>query len=170
MPLVALRSNAAFDSEDTELLGAAFVAAWEKLNTAGSALAEGSEAALTRDCWRNALSKWRSGARETLIAWSRTLWIIWRDRERPRIALSRRHPLCSATRRRAADQGRRAVLRRLRTGREESRSSGLVGRSLYQPAETLTHARTLRVGARLPYPLGPPDVFAMAVSVVARAA
>src|SRR5262249_41487656 len=41
---------------------------------------------------------------------------------------------------------------------------------LYQPAETLTHARTLRVGARLPYPLGPPDVFAMAVSVVARAA
>jgi hypothetical protein len=41
---------------------------------------------------------------------------------------------------------------------------------LYQPAETLTHARMLRVGARLPYPLGPPDVFAMAVSVVARAA
>src|SRR5215813_9423747 len=130
MPLVALLSNAAFDSEDTELLGAAFEAAWEKLNTAGSALAEGSEAALTRDCWRNALSRWRSGARETPIAWSRTLWIIWRDRERPRIALSRRHPLCSATRRRAADQGRRAVLRRLRTGREESRSSGLVGRSL----------------------------------------
>src|SRR5262245_58930139 len=48
-----------------------------------------------------------------------------------------------------------------------------LGRSLsdlYQPAETLTHARMLRVGARLPYPLGPPDVFAMAVSVVARAA
>ena len=41
---------------------------------------------------------------------------------------------------------------------------------LYQAAETLTHARMLRVGARLPYPLGPPDVFAMAVSVVARAA
>src|SRR5262249_2785915 len=111
MPLVALLSNAAFDSEDTELLGAAFEAAWEKLNTAGSALAEGSEAALTRDCWRNALSRWRSGARETPIAWSRTLWIIWRDRERPRIALSRRHPLCSATRRPAVDQGRRAALR-----------------------------------------------------------
>jgi hypothetical protein len=40
---------------------------------------------------------------------------------------------------------------------------------LYQPAETLTHARILRVRARLPYPIGPLDVFAMAVSVVARA-
>jgi hypothetical protein len=49
MRMVALLSNAAFDSEDTELLGAAFEAAWEKLNTAGSALAEGSEAALTRE-------------------------------------------------------------------------------------------------------------------------
>ena len=49
MPLVALLSNAAFDSETTELLGAAFEAAWEKLNTAGSALAEGSGAALTRE-------------------------------------------------------------------------------------------------------------------------
>jgi hypothetical protein len=49
MGMVALLSNAAFDSEDTELLGAAFEAAWEKLNTAGSALAEGSEAALTRE-------------------------------------------------------------------------------------------------------------------------
>src|SRR5215467_4347051 len=78
MGMVALFSNAAFDSETTELLGAAFEAAWEKLNAAGSALAEGSEAALTRDCWRNALSRWRSGARETPIAWSRTLWIIWR--------------------------------------------------------------------------------------------
>jgi hypothetical protein len=49
MGMAALLSNAAFDSEDTELLGAAFEAAWEKLNTAGSALAEGSEAALTRE-------------------------------------------------------------------------------------------------------------------------
>jgi hypothetical protein len=40
---------------------------------------------------------------------------------------------------------------------------------LYQPAETLTHARILRVRARLPYPIGPLDFFAMAVSVVARA-
>src|SRR6516162_79969 len=40
----------------------------------------------------------------------------------------------------------------------------------YQPAETLTHARMLRVRARLPYPIGLPDVFAMAVSVVVRAA
>ena len=40
----------------------------------------------------------------------------------------------------------------------------------YPPAETLTHARMLRVRARLPYPIGPPDVFAMAVSVGARAA
>src|SRR5262245_42260617 len=49
MRMVALLSNAAFDSEDTELLGAAFEAAWEKLNAAGSALAEGSEAALIRE-------------------------------------------------------------------------------------------------------------------------
>src|SRR5262245_52005330 len=49
MRMVALLSNAAFDSETTELLGAAFEAAWEKLNTSGSALAEGSEAALTRE-------------------------------------------------------------------------------------------------------------------------
>jgi hypothetical protein len=49
MGMVALLSNAAFDSEDTQLLGAAFEAAWEKLNAAGSALAEGSEAALTRE-------------------------------------------------------------------------------------------------------------------------
>ena len=49
MRMVALLSNAAFDSEDTELLGAAFEAAWEKLKTAGSALAEGAEAALTRE-------------------------------------------------------------------------------------------------------------------------
>ena len=40
----------------------------------------------------------------------------------------------------------------------------------YQPVETLTHARMFRVRARLPYPIGPPDVSAMAVSVVARAA
>src|SRR5262245_22555136 len=49
MRMVALLSNAAFDSEDTELLGAAFEAAWEKLNTAGSARAEGSEAAVIRE-------------------------------------------------------------------------------------------------------------------------
>ena len=49
MRMVALLSNAAFDSEDTELLGAAFEAAWEKLNTADSALAEGADAALTRE-------------------------------------------------------------------------------------------------------------------------
>jgi hypothetical protein len=49
MPMVALLSDAAFDSETTELLGAAFEAAWEKVNAAGSALAEESEAALTRE-------------------------------------------------------------------------------------------------------------------------
>jgi hypothetical protein len=49
-------------------------------------------------------------------------------------------------------------------------SSQCPGADLYQPAETLTHARMLRVRAKLPYPIGPPDVFAMAVSVVARAA
>jgi len=49
MPMVALLSDAAFDSETTELLGAAFEAAWEKVNAAGIALAEGSEAALTRE-------------------------------------------------------------------------------------------------------------------------
>ena len=43
-------------------------------------------------------------------------------------------------------------------------------RLLYQPAETLTHARMLCVRASVPYPIGRPDVFAMAVSVVARAA
>ena len=40
----------------------------------------------------------------------------------------------------------------------------------YQPVETLTHARMFRVRARLPYPIGPPDVFAMGVLVVVRAA
>ena len=49
MGMVALFSNAAFDSETTELLGAAFEAAWQKLNAAGGTLAEGSEAALTRE-------------------------------------------------------------------------------------------------------------------------
>jgi hypothetical protein len=49
MGMVALFSNAAFDSETTELLGAAFEAAWEKLKTSGSTLAEGSEAAVTRE-------------------------------------------------------------------------------------------------------------------------
>ena len=49
MPMVALLSEVAFDSETTELLGAAFEAAWEKVNAAGSALAEESEAALTRE-------------------------------------------------------------------------------------------------------------------------
>ena len=49
MRMVALLSNAAFDSKDTDLLGAAFESAWEKLNTAGSALAEGSEVTLTRE-------------------------------------------------------------------------------------------------------------------------
>jgi len=48
MRMVALLANAAFDSETTELLGAAFEAAWEKLKTAGT-LAEGSDAALTRE-------------------------------------------------------------------------------------------------------------------------
>jgi hypothetical protein len=49
MPMVALLSNAAFDSETTELLGAAFEAAWEKVKTAGSTLAEEPQAALTRE-------------------------------------------------------------------------------------------------------------------------
>ena len=48
MPMVALLSNAAFDSETTELLGATFEAAWEKVKTAGSTLAEDSQAASTR--------------------------------------------------------------------------------------------------------------------------
>src|SRR5262245_39243670 len=42
-------------------------------------------------------------------------------------------------------------------------------KALCPPAETLTHARMLRVRARLLYPIEPPDVFAMAVSVGARA-
>jgi hypothetical protein len=49
MRMVELLSSAAFDNEDTELLGAAFEAAWEKLNAAGRALAEDSQAALTRE-------------------------------------------------------------------------------------------------------------------------
>jgi hypothetical protein len=49
MPMVALLSNAAFDSETRQLLGRAFEAAWEKVKTSGSALAEESEAALTRE-------------------------------------------------------------------------------------------------------------------------
>jgi hypothetical protein len=49
MPMVSLLSDAAFDSETTQLLGAAFEAAWEDVKTSGSALAEGAEAALTRE-------------------------------------------------------------------------------------------------------------------------
>ena len=45
-----------------------------------------------------------------------------------------------------------------------------LAREQTKTAETLTRARTLRVRARLPYPIGPPNVFAMAVSVLARAA
>jgi hypothetical protein len=41
---------------------------------------------------------------------------------------------------------------------------------LCHPAETLTHARMLRVRAGLPYPIGPPDVFAMTVPAGPRAA
>ena len=47
--MVALLSNAAFDSETTQLLGAAFEAAWEKVKTSGSALAQESQATLTRE-------------------------------------------------------------------------------------------------------------------------
>jgi len=49
MPMVALLSNAAFDSETTQLLGAAFEASWEEVKAAGSALADEPEAALTRE-------------------------------------------------------------------------------------------------------------------------
>jgi hypothetical protein len=49
MPMVALLSNAAFDCETTQLLGAAFEAAWEKVKTTNGALAEEGEAALTRE-------------------------------------------------------------------------------------------------------------------------
>jgi hypothetical protein len=49
MPMVALLSDAAFDSETTQLLGAAFEDAWEDVKSSGSALAEGAEAALTRE-------------------------------------------------------------------------------------------------------------------------
>ena len=49
MPMVALLSNAAFDAETTQLLGAAFEAAWEDVKTSGTALAQGSQAALTRE-------------------------------------------------------------------------------------------------------------------------
>jgi tagatose-1,6-bisphosphate aldolase non-catalytic subunit AgaZ/GatZ len=49
VPMVALLSNAAFDSETTQLLGAAFEAGWEKVKTSGSALAQESQAALTRE-------------------------------------------------------------------------------------------------------------------------
>jgi hypothetical protein len=47
--MVALLSNAAFDDETTQLLGLAFEAAWEKVKTSGSTLAEESEAASTRE-------------------------------------------------------------------------------------------------------------------------
>jgi hypothetical protein len=47
--MVALLSDAAFDSETTQLLGAAFEDAWEDVKSSGSGLAEGSEAALTRE-------------------------------------------------------------------------------------------------------------------------
>jgi hypothetical protein len=49
MPMVALLSNAAFDCDTTQLLGAAFEAAWEEVKAAGSVLAEESQAALTRE-------------------------------------------------------------------------------------------------------------------------
>jgi hypothetical protein len=49
MPMVALLSNAAFDAETTQLLGLAFEAAWQKVNSTDSALAQGSEAVLTRE-------------------------------------------------------------------------------------------------------------------------
>jgi len=49
MPMVALLSNAAFDCDTTQLLGAAFEAAWEEIKAADSMLAEESQAALTRE-------------------------------------------------------------------------------------------------------------------------
>jgi hypothetical protein len=87
MPMVSLLSDAAFDSETTQLLGAAFEAAWEDVKTSGSALAEGAEAASTRELLAKRIIEMAKRGRETPIAWSRSLWIIWRDRERPRMAL-----------------------------------------------------------------------------------
>jgi hypothetical protein len=49
MPIGALLGTNAFDSETTRLLGAAFEAAWRKLEASGSALAGNSRAAETRD-------------------------------------------------------------------------------------------------------------------------
>src|SRR5260370_17263100 len=82
----------------------------------------------------------RSGPRasrsiETSIASSRTLWIIWLDRERPATAQSRRKPLRSAGRRPAPDQSTRAPrsMPPARGGRK--RSSKLIARSLDPPEE-----------------------------------
>ena len=60
--------------------------AWEKLNTAGSALAEGSEAALTRQLLAKRIIELAKRGERNPDRLSRWLWIIWRDRERPRIA------------------------------------------------------------------------------------
>jgi hypothetical protein len=49
MRMVALLSNAAFDDETTPLLGLTFEAAWEKVKTSDSALADESQAVLTRE-------------------------------------------------------------------------------------------------------------------------
>jgi len=63
------------------------------------------------------------------------------------------------------------------TGREIERAyvdKGYRGHGAPNPHRVfisgLTHARMFRVRSKTPYPFGPPDVFAMAVWVVARAA
>jgi hypothetical protein len=111
MPMVALLSDAAFDSETTELLGAAFEAAWEKVNAAGSALAEGPEAASTRELLAKRIIELAKRGERNLDRLVESALVIWQNRKRPRIAPSRRDPLCSAGRRPAVDRSQRAARR-----------------------------------------------------------
>ena len=111
MPMVALLSNAAFDSETTQLLGAAFEAAWEKVKTAGSTLAEESEAASTRELLAKRIiemakrgernpNRLVESALDHLVKSRATL--VAQSARRLLIAQSAREPLCSAGRRRPA--------------------------------------------------------------------
>jgi hypothetical protein len=49
MPLVPFLANSGFDPEATSLLGAAFEAAWQAVKASGSALADATHAAATRE-------------------------------------------------------------------------------------------------------------------------
>ncbi len=49
MPILPFGGDAAFDSETTRLLGAAFEAAWKKATTSDASAADEARAALTRE-------------------------------------------------------------------------------------------------------------------------